>query len=291
LFDRAIDKEVAMKRFIGALAALGISASALAADVGVSIRVGEPGFFGRIDIGSAPAPRVVYAEPIVVERVPGAVREPVYLRVPPGHAKHWRKFCYRYNACGQPVYFVQDGWYNDVYVPYYRRTYTVAAPPPAPPAYAYAPPSASPAYAYAPPPRERFYTVPVLSVHAVVGPPEQRCWVERQQIVEDRDMSVPGAIVGAVVGGVLGHQVGGGRGKDLATIGGAVAGGAIGANVGRGGSQVYSQDVQRCASVERRARPEYWDVTYRFRGVLHRAQFGAPPGRNITVNEAGEPRA
>ena len=106
-----------MKRFIGALAALGISASALAADVGVSVRVGEPGFYGRIDIGSAPAPRVMYADPIVVERVPGVVRQPIYLRVPPGHAKHWRKFCYRYDACGQPVYFVQDGWYQqNVYV-------------------------------------------------------------------------------------------------------------------------------------------------------------------------------
>lgn len=34
-----------------------------------------------------------------------------------------------------------------------------------------------------------------------------------------------GAVAGGVVGGVLGHQVGGGFGKDLATIGG-VAGGA-----------------------------------------------------------------
>jgi uncharacterized protein YcfJ len=269
-----------MKRWLCAMATFGVGASALAADVGVSVRVGEPGFYGRIDVGNLPAPRVTYAEPIVVERAPvGVAREPIYLRVPPGHAKHWRKFCYRYNACGQPVYFVQDAWYDDVYVPYYRRTYAVAAPPAAPPA-----------YAYAPPPREHFYTVPVLSVHAVVGPPEQRCWVERRQVVEDRDLSVPGAIVGAVVGGVLGHQVGGGRGKDLATIGGAVAGGAIGANVGRGSNQVYSQGVQRCATVERHARPEYWDVTYRFRGVVHRAQFGAPPGRDITVNENGEPR-
>ena len=85
------------------------------------------------------------------------------------------------------------------------------------------------------------YTIPVSSVRAVVGPPEQHCWVERQQVVEDRgDVNVPGAIVGAVIGGVLGHQVGGGRGRDVATVGGAVAGGAIGANVGRGG-QVYGQ--------------------------------------------------
>jgi outer membrane lipoprotein SlyB len=38
-----------------------------------------------------------------------------------------------------------------------------------------------------------------------------------------------GAVGGAVVGGVLGHQVGGGRGKDLATVAGAV-GGAVAGN-------------------------------------------------------------
>ncbi|HEX6136304.1 MAG TPA: glycine zipper 2TM domain-containing protein [Casimicrobiaceae bacterium] len=258
------------------------TASAFATDVGVSVSVGQPGFYGRIDVGSAPPPRLVYAEPILIRPAPvGVVREPIYLRVPPGHAKHWAKHCYRYNACGQPVYFVQDSWYSDVYVPYHRRNVYVAAEP-----------APAPVYAYRPPVRERLYSVPVASVRAVVGPPEQRCWVERQQVVEERNdaINVPGAIVGAVVGGVLGHQVGGGRGKDLATAGGAVAGAAIGANVGRGGTQVYSQDVQRCASVESHAQPEYWDVTYRFRGVVHRAQMSAPPGRTIVVNESGEPR-
>jgi outer membrane lipoprotein SlyB len=38
-----------------------------------------------------------------------------------------------------------------------------------------------------------------------------------------------GAVGGAVVGGVVGHQVGGGRGKDLATVVGAV-GGAVAGN-------------------------------------------------------------
>ncbi len=130
--------------------------------------------------------------------------------------------------------------------------------------------------------------MPVSTVHAVVGPPERRCWVERQVVEERGDVNVPGAIVGAVVGGVLGHQVGGGRGRDVATAGGAVAGAAIGANVGRGGT-AYSQDVERCATVEHRARPEYWDVTYYFRGVMHRVQLGAPPGRTITVDANGVP--
>ena len=45
---------------------------------------------------------------------------PVYLHVPPGHEKHWEKHCAAYGACGQPVLFVRDAWYNDVYVPAYR---------------------------------------------------------------------------------------------------------------------------------------------------------------------------
>ncbi len=95
-----------------------IASPALAADIGVSVTVSEPGFYGRIDIGNLPAPRVVYPKPIVVQPVPAArPAAPLYLRVPPGHAKHWRKHCHEYDACGQPVYFVRDDWYNDVYVP------------------------------------------------------------------------------------------------------------------------------------------------------------------------------
>ena len=263
-----------MKRFLCMLAVAAIATPAFAQDVGVSVSVGQPGFYGRIDMGDlGRPPALLYAQPIVVTPGPvGVVRPPIYLRVPPGHARHWRQYCARYNACGQPVYFVQDSWYNDVYVPYYRRTYPVAPPP----------------VHVAPEPR--FYTVPVSSVHAVVGPPEQRCWVERQQVVERSDANVPGAIAGAVIGGLLGHQVGGGRGRDVATVGGVVAGAAIGANVGRGSDQVVTRDVQRCRTVQRDPHPAYWDVTYRFRGQVHRAQFSAPPGRTIVVDEYGVPR-
>ena len=141
---------------------------------------------------------------------------------------------------------------------------------------------------------ERLYEANVTSVRAVVGPPEQRCWVEREQVVQDRSSAnVPAAIAGAVIGGVLGHQVGGGRGQDIATAGGAVAGAALGANIGRegGGQQVYTQDVQRCASAPSQSRPDYWDVTYNFRGQDHRMQMTAAPGPTVTVNGQGEPRA
>jgi uncharacterized protein YcfJ len=133
---------------------------------------------------------------------------------------------------------------------------------------------------------ERLYEATVTSVHAVVGPPEQRCWVERREF--SGNANVPGAIAGAVIGGILGHQIGGGRGQDIATAGGAVAGAAVGAGVGRDGG--YSQDVQRCTSVSGYDRPDYWDVTYEFRGQQHRVQMSAPPGPTIAVNRDGEPR-
>ena len=137
---------------------------------------------------------------------------------------------------------------------------------------------------------ERLYEANVTSVRAVVATPQQRCWVEQQQVQDRSQINVPGAIVGAVIGGVLGHQVGSGRGNDVATVGGAVAGGAVGANVGRG-QRVQTQDVQRCENVPSQARPDYWDVTYTFRGQEHRIQTTAPPGPTVTVNERGEPRA
>jgi hypothetical protein len=99
-------------------ATLLVGASARAADVGVSVSVGDSGFYGRIDIGTMPKPPVVYPHPVVVERVPAEVeRPPIYLRVPPGHAKHWKKHCREYGACGERVFFVQERWYNEVYVP------------------------------------------------------------------------------------------------------------------------------------------------------------------------------
>ena len=139
---------------------------------------------------------------------------------------------------------------------------------------------------------ERLYQADITSVRAVVGPAEQRCWMEREQVVQERSgANVPGAIVGALLGGVLGHQVGGGRGKDIATAGGAVAGAAVGANVGRdGAAQTSTRDVQRCASTPSQARPEYWDVTYNFRGQEHHMQMTTPPGATVTVNRQGEPR-
>jgi uncharacterized protein YcfJ len=126
----------------------------------------------------------------------------------------------------------------------------------------------------------------------VIGPPEQRCWVERQVVDSGTaGMNVPGAIVGGIAGGVLGHQIGSGRGQDVATGIGAATGALVGANVGRDtAGTAYTQDVQRCTTLPASTRPDYWDVTYTFRGYEHRVQTATPPGATILVNAQGEPR-
>ena len=68
----------------------------------------QPGIYGRIDIGNAPPPPLIYAQPIIFQRPAVLVQQaPLYLHVPPGHAKKWSKHCGKYNACGQQVYFVK----------------------------------------------------------------------------------------------------------------------------------------------------------------------------------------
>jgi len=121
--------------------------------------------------------------------------------------------------------------------------------------------------------------------------PRRECYDDTRYVESPNPNVGAQTVLGGIIGGVLGHQIGSGRGNDVATGLGAVGGAVVGANVGRsGGSQVYSQDVQRCASVQGSARPDYWDVTYNFRGQQHRVQMATPPGPTVTVNGNGEPR-
>jgi uncharacterized protein YcfJ len=140
---------------------------------------------------------------------------------------------------------------------------------------------------------ERLYEAEVTSVRAVMGQPQQRCWIEQQQVAQDSsNPNVPGALVGALIGGVLGHQVGGGRGRDLATVGGVVAGGVVGSQVGGNAQPTRTHEVQRCRTeaADGNGRPEYWDVAYSFRGQEHHMQMNSPPGKTVIVNRQGEPR-
>ncbi len=95
------------------------------AQVSLAVSVGEPGFYGQLTLGAGiPQPSLVFQAPVVAVAPPVGVAmapAPLYLHVPPGHERHWRRHCAEYNACGVPVYFVRDDWYNQVYVPHYRE--------------------------------------------------------------------------------------------------------------------------------------------------------------------------
>jgi hypothetical protein len=111
-----------MSTIRNALAALTVVlASTAQAGANVNVIVGgeiSPGVYGRIELGSAPPPPVYYPQPVVIVRQPRAVVvEPIYLHVPPGHAKRWGRYCSRYNACGRPVYFVRSAEYEPGYRP------------------------------------------------------------------------------------------------------------------------------------------------------------------------------
>ncbi len=104
--------------FLPVLAYVAVATPAGAQNVSVGVTItGEvvPGVYGQVVLGNRPPPPLLYAQPVVAVPVvvaqPVAV-EPIYLHVPPGHAKHWRKHCHEYHACDRPVFFVRSAEYE-----------------------------------------------------------------------------------------------------------------------------------------------------------------------------------
>ncbi|HEY4374226.1 MAG TPA: hypothetical protein VGN52_20035 [Burkholderiales bacterium] len=96
------------------IAAAALSLAAVPAFAAVAVSVGEPGFYGSINLGGGPPPVVYNQAPVVAgPTVVGA--PPVYLRVPAEHRAHWDRYCSHYNACGRPAYFVHEDWYHRHY--------------------------------------------------------------------------------------------------------------------------------------------------------------------------------
>jgi len=84
----------------------------IAIDLSISGEI-APGVYGRVNIGDK-HPTVVYEQPVIIKKV-SHHSEPIYLHVPPGHAKHWDKHCAEYNACDRQVYFIKSHEYDDNY--------------------------------------------------------------------------------------------------------------------------------------------------------------------------------
>ncbi len=110
-----------MNGVLGAFVALGaigaVASAAAQPSVGVSIGINQPGVYGRINIGDVPPPALVVQQPVIV--APPRVRverRPIYLYVPAVEQQNWGRYCNRYAACGQPVYFVREDWVRERYV-------------------------------------------------------------------------------------------------------------------------------------------------------------------------------
>ena len=96
-----------------------------ATEVGMASNFGQGDYYGRLDLEGYPPPSVIFRQPIAVERtVLGKdQRKPIYLRVRPNHAQHWRSHCDEYAACSELILFVRDSWYKREYVPRYRKNH------------------------------------------------------------------------------------------------------------------------------------------------------------------------
>ena len=94
-----------------------VASATAATSVSVSIDgLVSPGVYGRINIGNAPPPVLVYPQPVVIYQTVRPVQaSPIYLHVPPGQSRDWARYCRQYNACGQPVYFVRSAEYEPGY--------------------------------------------------------------------------------------------------------------------------------------------------------------------------------
>jgi hypothetical protein len=99
---------------LGAATPVAVQAGDLNIGVVISGEV-QPGVYGQVELGNRPPPPVVYERPRVIRVDPRHHYDPVYLHVPPGHARNWGKFCGRYNACNRPVYFVKSAEYEPNY--------------------------------------------------------------------------------------------------------------------------------------------------------------------------------
>ncbi len=113
-----------INKFLISSALLGLTQLSQASDIGVKVILeGEvqPGVYGRVEIGNDSHPDLVYAQPRVVVVDQHRSERPVYLHVPPGHAKHWDKHCREYQACDRRVYFIRSTEYSQEYQREHRQ--------------------------------------------------------------------------------------------------------------------------------------------------------------------------
>ena len=97
------------RSLIAVVAITASAAGAVQAQAYFNIDVGGafvPGVYGQISIGNNVPPPVMDLQPVVVgQPIYGAA--PIYLHVSIDEYRDWGRYCNRYRACNQPVYFLR----------------------------------------------------------------------------------------------------------------------------------------------------------------------------------------
>ena len=136
----------------------------------------------------------------------------------------------------------------------------------------------------------------VLAVEPInqkISTPRQECkdvQVTRQRAVQDQHQIV-GSVIGAVAGGLLGHQVGGGKGRTLATLAGAAGGGYAGNKVQEHmqNGDTYTTTQTRCNTVNDVSdKVMGYNVKYQLKGQTGQVRMDRDPGSKIPVNDQGQ---
>jgi len=132
--------------------------------------------------------------------------------------------------------------------------------------------------------------VSVDPVRSTVNNPKQVCHDETvTHSAPPKDQHrIAGTAIGAVVGGLVGHQVGGGKGRTLATVAGAVGGGYAGNRIeaSRQKPQVTTSVERQCDTVNNTSsRIVGYDVRYVYNGVTRTVRMDHDPGDRVQVQE------
>lgn len=133
--------------------------------------------------------------------------------------------------------------------------------------------------------------VGVTPVRSTVNNPKQVCHDETvtHTAPPKDEHRIAGTAIGAVVGGLVGNQVGGGKGKTLATVAGAVGGGYAGNRIeeNRRQAKTTTSVQQHCETVQV-AGPDKivgYDVAYVYNGVTRTVRMDHDPGDRVQVKQ------
>jgi len=130
----------------------------------------------------------------------------------------------------------------------------------------------------------------VTPLTKTIRTPRQDCHdetVTRQAPVKDEHQLI-GTVAGAVVGGVIGHQIGGGTGRDLATLAGAAGGGYAGNRIQKNlqDRDTYTTAEQKCTTVYDSTQKRVgFEVRYRLEDREGTVKMDHDPGARIAARD------